>query len=170
MLDEAMGATASRVAHLDDILDDTVASMTEQKRFTPTPWPKLNQMIGGLRPGALYVFGARPGVGKTVVGQALAQSLTMSGSGGVSFSSLKMGRYELHQRFIAANTDLTLYRMKNGIVGPRDVEIIRTNAVQVSPRVAIDDRSSVGIAISDSTPARCSTTAVSPGSSSTTCS
>lgn len=146
MLDDAMGATASRVAYLEDILDDTVAYMTEQKRFVPTPWPKLNQMIGGLRPGALYVFGARPGVGKTVVAQAIAQTLATSGLGGVSFSSLEMGRYELHQRFIAANTSLTLYRMKNGIVGERDVAIIRDNAGKVSPRVAIDDRSSVGLA------------------------
>ncbi|WIE54210.1 DnaB-like helicase C-terminal domain-containing protein [Curtobacterium sp. MCBD17_003] len=144
LLDDAMGATASKVAYLEDIVEETVQYMTEQAQFVPTPWPKLNQMIGGLRPGALYVFGARPGVGKTVVAQNLAQCLAQHG--GVSFSSLEMGRYELHQRFIAANSDITLYRMKNGRLTERDVDTIRTNRTRVSPRVAIDDRSSVGLA------------------------
>lgn len=145
-LDDAMGSTVSKVAYLDDILDETVSYMTEQKRFVPTPWPKLNSMIGGLRPGALYVFGARPGVGKTVVAQNLAQSLATSGLGAVSFSSLEMGRHELHQRFIAANSDITLYRMKNGQLSASDVDKIHEKRTQVSPRVAIDDRSSVGLA------------------------
>ncbi|MCS5487391.1 AAA family ATPase [Curtobacterium flaccumfaciens pv. beticola] len=145
-LDDAMSSVASKVAYLGDILEDTVSYMTEQKRFVPTPWPKLNSMIGGLRPGALYVFGARPGVGKTVVAQALAQTLASQGQGGVSFSSLEMGRYELHQRFIAANSDITLYRMKNGTLSERDVATIHERRDYVSPRVAVDDRSSVGLA------------------------
>jgi replicative DNA helicase len=144
LVDDAMGATVSKVAFLEDIVEETVQYMTEQQQFVPTPWPKLNLMIGGLRPGALYVFGARPGVGKTVVAQNLAQALAKTG--GVSFSSLEMGRYELHQRFIAANSDITLYRMKNGRVTERDVEIIRSDVKRVSPAVAIDDRSSVGLA------------------------
>ncbi|WP_433953626.1 replicative DNA helicase [Curtobacterium flaccumfaciens] len=143
-LDAAMGSAVSKVTYLADIVEETVQYMTEQQQFVPTPWPKLNEMIGGLRPGALYVFGARPGVGKTVVAQNLAQTLAQQG--GVAFSSLEMGRYELHQRFIAANSDITLYRMKNGRVTDRDVQTIRTNVKRVSPHVAIDDRSSVGLA------------------------
>ncbi|WP_416394203.1 MULTISPECIES: replicative DNA helicase [unclassified Curtobacterium] len=144
LVDNAMGATVAKVAYLEDIVEETVQYMTEAQQFVPTPWPKLNRMIGGLRPGALYVFGARPGVGKTVVAQNLAQAL--AGHGGVSFNSLEMGRYELHQRFIAANSNLTLYRMKNGLLDDRDVQTIRSNLLQVSPRVAIDDRSSVTLA------------------------
>ena len=34
--------------------------------FTPTPWPDLNQIIGGWKPGGLYVLAARPGVGKAL--------------------------------------------------------------------------------------------------------
>ncbi|MBT1630432.1 replicative DNA helicase [Curtobacterium flaccumfaciens] len=143
-LDAAMGSAVSQVTYLADIVEETVQYMTEQQQFIPTPWPRLNEMIGGLRPGALYVFGARPGVGKTVVAQNLAQTLAQHG--GVAFSSLEMGRYELHQRFIAANSDITLYRMKNGRVTDRDVQTIRTNVKRVSPHVAIDDRSSVGLA------------------------
>ncbi len=143
-LDSAMGATVGSVAFLEDHFEDTIQYMTEQQQFVPTPWPKLNSMIGGLRPGALYVFGARPGVGKTVVAQHLAQTLAQHG--GVSFSSLEMGRYELHQRFIAANSPVTLYRIKNGKLSDADVQTIRQHARAVSPKVAIDDRSSVGLA------------------------
>jgi replicative DNA helicase len=39
---------------------------TKQTPFTPTPWPDLNHIIGGWKPGGLYVIAARPGVGKAL--------------------------------------------------------------------------------------------------------
>lgn len=39
---------------------------TKATPFTPTPWPDLNQIIGGWKPGGLYVLAARPGVGKAL--------------------------------------------------------------------------------------------------------
>ena len=39
---------------------------TKATPFTPTPWPDLNQIIGGWKPGGLYVMAARPGIGKAL--------------------------------------------------------------------------------------------------------
>nr|DAE91088.1 MAG TPA: DnaB-like replicative helicase [Caudoviricetes sp.] len=39
---------------------------TQQQPFTPTPWPELNDLLGGWKPGGLYIVGARPGAGKAL--------------------------------------------------------------------------------------------------------
>ena len=47
---------------LDQLTDFT----THNTPFIPTPWPDLNQIVGGWKPGGLYVIAARPGVGKAL--------------------------------------------------------------------------------------------------------
>ena len=66
VLDEA-APDSQHVGHLiADTLDATLATIGRPGAFTPTPWVDLNNVIGGWRPGALYVVGARPGQGKAL--------------------------------------------------------------------------------------------------------
>ena len=50
----------------DTCLTQITDFTTTATPFTPTPWPDLNQIIGGWKPGGLYVLAARPGVGKAL--------------------------------------------------------------------------------------------------------
>lgn len=50
----------------DTCLTQITDFTTKTTPFTPTPWPDLNQIIGGWKPGGLYVIAARPGVGKAL--------------------------------------------------------------------------------------------------------
>lgn len=50
----------------DTCLTQITDFTTNTTPFTPTPWPDLNQIIGGWKPGGLYVIAARPGVGKAL--------------------------------------------------------------------------------------------------------
>lgn len=50
----------------DTCLTQITDFTTKATPFTPTPWPDLNQIIGGWKPGGLYVIAARPGVGKAL--------------------------------------------------------------------------------------------------------
>lgn len=50
----------------DTCLTQIADFTTKATPFTPTPWPDLNQIIGGWKPGGLYVIAARPGVGKAL--------------------------------------------------------------------------------------------------------
>lgn len=50
----------------DTCLTQITDFTTKATPFTPTPWPDLNQIIGGWKPGGLYVLAARPGVGKAL--------------------------------------------------------------------------------------------------------
>ena len=57
-----------------DYFDEFLAEVGKSVKMIPTPWIDLDHLIGGLRPGAVYVIGARPGVGKSVVGLQLADA------------------------------------------------------------------------------------------------
>jgi replicative DNA helicase len=62
----ADGAFDTETETLDDIANAAMASLEVPEVFTPTPWWSLNDVFEGVRPGHLYVLGARPGTGKTI--------------------------------------------------------------------------------------------------------
>ena len=72
---------------------------TKQAPFTPTPWPDLNRLIGGWKPGGLYVIAARPGVGKSLA--AMQAAATLADTGHVYFASLEMAGRELWSRVLS---------------------------------------------------------------------
>lgn len=72
---------------------------TKQTPFTTTPWPDLNHIIGGWKPGGLYVIAARPGVGKSLA--AIQAAATLADTGHVYFASLEMAGRELWSRILS---------------------------------------------------------------------
>lgn len=126
---------------IDATIDDLEAPTSTS---IPTPWPDLNYLIRGWRPGALYVIGARPAVGKSIMGMQAAASL--SRHGWVSLHSLEMPRDELNKRLLAALGDVALSRMDDKTLTPRDWEhIAKARADIATLRLSIDDRSSVRV-------------------------
>lgn len=85
----------------------------EVSSATPTQWDLLNGFIGGLRPGAFYVIGARPASGKTTVGLNLAAHYAGLGQS-VGFVSLEMTADELLQRLYAAEATVHLSGLLDG--------------------------------------------------------
>ena len=85
------------------VIDD----LDNSPRFIPTPWPALNEVIGGLRPGAFYVIAARPGVGKTLLGLQLAQGIA-SPEKPAAFFSFEMNAEELATRALSSKTGINI--------------------------------------------------------------
>ena len=67
-----------------------------------TPWADLDRLIVGLRPGALYVIGARPGIGKSVIGLNLAWHVAHKHGRPALLHSLEMPCGELMGRLMSA--------------------------------------------------------------------
>lgn len=101
--------TTSPVEYVWQTMDDTIANMSQPDHYIPTPWPSLNEIIGGLRPGAVYTVGARPGVGKSVLGVELA--LTMANHGGVAMFSLEMSQDDVNKRILANTKEIPMERL-----------------------------------------------------------
>ena len=77
------------------------AEVNEGKRQAiKTGFPSLDCILGGFAQGGLYVVAARPGVGKSALGIALADMLAREHA--VLYASLEMSAEELNARRVAA--------------------------------------------------------------------
>jgi replicative DNA helicase len=125
------------------VADELLAYMDEidkPKAYPLAPWQLLNDIIGGFRPGALYIIGARPGVGKTIVGLQIAWELSKTGP--VSFHSLEMGKHELYNRIVASQAEVYLGNIEKGNLQEWEWErILKVRTDIQSHKLAIHDKS-----------------------------
>lgn len=84
------------IPRANESVDRWMESLKSDPTWIPTPWDQLNYMVKGWRPSALHVLGARPGIGKTVLGLQAALNLALRGT--VLFVSLEMEEAELFTR------------------------------------------------------------------------
>lgn len=146
LVDAAIGNTGQRVLFVADVLPEVVERMGAKHVFVPSPWPSLNDKIGGFRPGAVYVVAARPGQGKTVVAGQVAAHLAEDGN--VAFASLEMTAEELVARFVAERLLINVGHVKDARMSDWDWKKFHDGRGQVEAlRIAIDDRS--GVSASD---------------------
>lgn len=120
--DAVAGAKGPKVSFLADDVEEIIASLDEVHNYPLTPWEDLDRIIGGLRPGNVYVIGARPGVGKSVLGMQFAQALEKHGA--VPFISLEMGKTEIGKRLLSNETEISLSRIDSGSLNERERTII----------------------------------------------
>ncbi len=143
-VDATSKATTSTVQSFGETIDAMLGQLDEKPNCIPTPWASLNEIIGGLRPGGLYVIGARPAVGKSVIALQLAKALTANGS--VAFSSLEMSESDVQMRAVSADLRIELRRLIERDLTPSDWEKIRgRRADWQNVPLYIDDRSGVTI-------------------------
>src|SRR5699024_11548892 len=96
--------------------------------------------------GAVYVIGARPGVGKSIA--AIQIALKLADTGFVSLHSLEMGENEITARVIANKSRVALGRLNGTGERPNDRDWQRINdhradMAETTRRIQIDDRSTV---------------------------
>jgi replicative DNA helicase len=144
-VDDAASTARFEVAPIGDSVSAVVESMEQAPRYWSSPWPDIDKMINGFRPGALYVFGARPGSGKTIMGLQAAAHLAQYGN--VAFSSLEMDTADLTKRLFAMKAGVHMSRITRSELEPRDWEAV----ARLRPHVAalplfIDDRAAVTVA------------------------
>lgn len=146
IVEKAIGVTGASLRYVKDVLPDVMARMESDNVFVPSPWPSLNEAIGGFRPGAVYVVAARPGVGKTVIAAQIAARLAQEGR--VAFASLEMTAEELVARFVSERLQISVGHIKDAKMTDYDRARLETGRAKVEDlRIAIDDRS--GVAASD---------------------
>lgn len=100
------------VVDLGGALGDLLAELdSPAPPSLPTGLYDLDDVLsGGLYPGQLVVIGARPGVGKSVMGLGWAIHTARSGKGAL-FSSLEMSRGDCMRRLVASEGNIELTRL-----------------------------------------------------------
>ena len=142
LVDAAAGEVKAKIRMVRDILPGVIDRLQANATFTPTPWPSLNKMIGGLRPGCVYVIAARPGVGKSVLAMQIAALLAEYGM--VAFSSLEMSEDELVSRLIAERLSISVGKVKDNHMTSFDWDVLLAGRDKLDGlNIAIDERAAI---------------------------
>lgn len=128
------------VDFISDLIFEAVDHLNSEPDFIVSQWSSLNEYIGGFRPGALYIIGARPAVGKSVVAVNMAYGLAAKGA--VSFHSLEMSKREIVNRIFASEASVSMDHIEKRQLNQVDWERIAENREKISARhIAIADKS-----------------------------
>lgn len=141
-IDQAVAdRTGPGLVRVGDVLTDVIdAADHGVSPGLPTPWPDLDRLIGGLAPGRLVVVGARPGVGKSIMGTNLALHVAAHHRHAVLIASLEMDRSEVVQRLLAARARVDIGHLLDGTLTEREWESVGRNQQELDALpVTIDD-------------------------------
>lgn len=129
-----------------EFLADLYARMDgKSTRGYSTGLPALDQKIGGLKAGRLYVVAGAPGMGKTALGMDLVMSAAYHQRRPFVFS-LEMTRIELFGRRVAAAAAVDGQAIDNGALTASNMaSIVDATAHLSGVPVTVDDRGAVSM-------------------------
>lgn len=140
--DKSRTATVSNEEAVYEAIDSIDAP-----RGIPTPWEGLSNIIRGWAPGMLYVAGARPGVGKSVLAVGAILDAARRHSGVAIMASLEMPRDELYLRILSNVGSVYGDRIQHNRLTDDDNDRMRKAAAHVTPLpIHVDDRTEMSIA------------------------
>lgn len=128
-ISEIKNDALQEIQELEEVIDEEVISLSRAMLETTfllderyknkddksyhTGITKLDMATAGLHREELTTIGARPGVGKTIIGMQIALNIGMKGKK-VMFTSLEMSSTQLCERILSANTDIDSLRLRTG--------------------------------------------------------
>lgn len=103
-VDKALGGQQTKVESMLVDATQILAEHRTQVDLVPTPWRDMNESLVGFGPGRMYVFGARPGVGKSALATQIAYALAAKGP--VVLATMEMDKGEVYSRIISQQAEL----------------------------------------------------------------
>lgn len=133
--------TARDLVRIGDVVPE-VLDIAQHGRTNgiSTPWPGVDRLIRGLQPGRFLVVGARPGVGKSLMGTNIALHVAHKHQHAVIVCSMEMPRDEVTQRIVSAHARVNLGRLDDGKLSEAEwSQIQRKTADVLAMPITIED-------------------------------
>jgi replicative DNA helicase len=104
----------------------------------------LDDELGGLREGAVYILAGRPGQGKTAMALSIARNILMAGNP-VAMFSLEMTKKELGMRLMASHGELNMTTVYKGTLSEQEFKkISKSVEVKMLP-IYVSDRTDLTV-------------------------
>ncbi|MBI4094800.1 MAG: replicative DNA helicase [Candidatus Liptonbacteria bacterium] len=116
-------------------------------RGISTGFEGLDNLLSGLQRSDLIVLGARPSLGKTALALDIARQAAFKGNLPVGIFSLEMSREQVIDRFIAAESQVPLWKLRTGrITDDLEFEMIQHSLDRLAQaNIFIDDTPSPNV-------------------------
>lgn len=139
VVDEEITTLREAMIETSLLLDERYNSRHDTSLMTGIP--KLDIYTAGLHPEELTTIGARPGVGKTILGMQIGLKIARNDRK-VLYTSLEMSTTQLCERIIAAETNTDSLRLRTGRILDNEWESITKAASRNSLDNFLIDKSS----------------------------
>ena len=117
-------------------------------RGVPTGFLDLDNLLAGLQKSDLVVLASRPSLGKTSLALDIARSAAVNHGVPVGIFSLEMSAQQLVDRFISAEADIDLWKLRTGKLSEEGDDFIRVREALArlsKAPIFIDDEASNNI-------------------------
>ena len=115
-------------------------------RGVPTGFKGLDTVLAGLQKSDLIILAARPSMGKTTLALNIAHHVAVKEGVPVGFFSLEMGKEQLIDRLLAAESGIDSWKLRNGRLEDSDFPKINdAMAVLSEAPMFIDDSATTNI-------------------------
>lgn len=93
-------------------------------RGIPTGFVDLDKLLGGLQKSDLIILAARPSMGKTSLALDIIRNVAVHSKIPVGIFSLEMSKDQLVDRLLAAQSDVSLGKIRTGLLNEHDFELL----------------------------------------------
>lgn len=136
----------STVRTMADLLQETFADLDELRHRKgsvlglSTGFMDLDDLLGGLQPGQLYVIAGRPSMGKTSLGLCIMEHVAVQEAKPVLFFSLEMEAGLITKQMLCSRARVDANRLRTGQLSDEEYERILTVGGHFQPaRLLVDD-------------------------------
>lgn len=115
-------------------------------RGVPSGFTALDNLTSGWQASDLVIVAARPSMGKTAFVLSMARNMAVKFQKSVAFFSLEMSSLQLVNRLIAAETEISNDKLRNGTLDENDWKIFETklHGLETAP-LYIDDTPAISV-------------------------
>ena len=125
---------------------ENASSKKGELRGVPSGFTALDRLTSGWQPSDLIIIAARPSMGKTAFVLSMARNMAVKYQKSVAFFSLEMSSLQLVNRLIAAETEISNDKLRNGDLTENDWKIFETklDGLESAP-LYIDDTPAISV-------------------------